>query len=427
MDMATLFRKVKRQFGDEYDIIINDNDIVDWANEAQLKIVRESAFNDVSVTRASNTFPVGISDKVKVKRVAIDNRALQYSSLAELDLSDINTTIAGTPIYWYMSGGSLSLWPTPDPLKVVNVTITYAKTPKLLTLVAPYLQWRNNPPSVQYASVAADTDFDKTSVRFRQTVAVDTLTQDFTVLAKALSGSVAASMAWVFQYLGGSVGPNVWRLSYSDGATIRTTGNLIFRPLQPPTAGEKITYEVAYAPATGVTTFTRINTDGTTVVDSTDTQSAFNISTTAGYDVTIGALEAGVSPTPSGFKVYETTLYSPTGAILFELNGLEDLATLPTIPASPFKLSTGQQMSAVGDIQRYSQDNEFSVPEVHHDDIVNFCIARAHQKNRNYRAADDLMEEFNQGVTTRRDENNSPEGPSYKLADPFDYGWGTEW
>src|SRR5688572_25874627 len=129
MEMSTVLRKVKRQFGDEYNIIINDQDIFDWANEAQMQIIRETATNDITVSRAANTFPITLADRVKIKRVQINNKALVQTSLPELDLSDADVDQEGTPVYWYTSGGQVLLWPKPASTDTYNILVTYIKTP----------------------------------------------------------------------------------------------------------------------------------------------------------------------------------------------------------------------------------------------------------------------------------------------------------
>jgi hypothetical protein len=420
MDLATLLRRVKRQFGDEYNIIINDQDIFDWANEAQMQIVRDTTSNDVTVSRAANTFPVGISDRVKIKRVAINNKALSYTTLSELDLTDIDSTSAGNPLYWYYTGGNLHLWPTPNPSDTYNVVVTYSKTPTPLSLVAPYLEWKVNQPSSQLATIAADTDFDTVHLDVRLKLSLAS-TASHVLLAYKGTSAAAADTAWSITF----IGSNTFRLDYSNGTTIRQAP-LIFRPATPLIADEIVSIWVTFNAITGEANLYRGNSDGSYTLDDTDTQATslpFNINTTAGQPVVFGGINTTAVP-GGAWKLYTASLNIPIGgAYLYTMEGSTDLASLPTIPATPFMVSTGQTMAVTGGLQVYSEDNTFSVPDVYHDDIVKFCIARAHAKNRDYRGGETMMEEFNQGVTMRRDEANTVDAPTYKGADPFDYGW----
>jgi len=62
-----------------------------------------------------------------------------------------------------------------------------------------------------------------------------------------------------------------------------------------------------------------------------------------------------------------------------------------------------------------------NVPEVYHEDIVKFCLARAHNKNQNWRAAEAEMEQYDRHVSTRRNEAQATDQPQYKISDPDDF------
>jgi hypothetical protein len=64
---------------------------------------------------------------------------------------------------------------------------------------------------------------------------------------------------------------------------------------------------------------------------------------------------------------------------------------------------------------------EFTVPEVYHEDVVKFCLARAHNKNQNFKAAESEMEQYDRRVSTRRNEAQAPETALYKIPDAMDY------
>ena len=72
MDMTTLIRKVGRSFGDTGQIVITNDDIIDWVNEAQLKICRQTHCLTATTSQQANVFPVSLpSDFLVCKRVVI--------------------------------------------------------------------------------------------------------------------------------------------------------------------------------------------------------------------------------------------------------------------------------------------------------------------------------------------------------------------
>ena len=127
MLVADALRKIKRQFGDEYNVVIIDQDIFDWIHDAELDIIRSTADNDLTIQVASTAFPAVIPDKVNIKRVAVNNVALTYITLPQLDMMRLNTVTTGGPQYWFLEAGNAHLWPVPD--SPISVDITYVKTP----------------------------------------------------------------------------------------------------------------------------------------------------------------------------------------------------------------------------------------------------------------------------------------------------------
>lgn len=425
MDTATLLRKVKRTFGDEYGIIINDNDIFDWANEGQLQIIRDTTDNDVYDTRAANTYPVSISDKVTVKRVAINNKALVHSTLQELDLSDINQTSTGSPVYWYVENHQIKLWPTPLSTDTRNVVITYTRTPTALSLVAPYLQFRRNPTSLQYAQIPADLDYDQVGLNFYISLAIDNVSTDMMIARKALldNSSTASTYQWALVYKGQSGGVGRFALEYSNNTTVRTTASLNYDATTPIVNGQLLRIRVNFVPSTGVVTMYRISSTGVETLFGTDTQATslpFNMSTVAG-----NAIWFAGTISPGDWRLYSFRITNDTNLVdtRFEFNGDPDLTILPTVPATPFLVTSGHTMVVVGGAQVYSEDNVLSIPEMWHEDLVRFCIARAHEKNKDHKSAETAWDQYNQRVTSRRNEAQAEDLPQFKGSDPFDYGW----
>jgi hypothetical protein len=132
MDVTTAFLSIKRQFGDEYDILINDDDIYRWIYEAELDIIRNAGSNPSTTTGPANTFPVAIPTNVQIKRVFLDGRSLVPISLDEIDELGLSSTHTGErPTHWYVQDNSVYLWPTCTITD--TVTISYEKTPTLMS------------------------------------------------------------------------------------------------------------------------------------------------------------------------------------------------------------------------------------------------------------------------------------------------------
>lgn len=125
----SLLIEVKRLFGDESGVQLEDTDIQRWANEAQMEIVNtngpikaKSSLPSV-VGTAKYTFPA-----VKIQRIA----SLHYGNvmLPNMQMSEAERIIygrdpqlvaAGAPELWFEWGGEFTLWPTPDSVQTIEI------------------------------------------------------------------------------------------------------------------------------------------------------------------------------------------------------------------------------------------------------------------------------------------------------------------
>ena len=133
MEITTLLRKVKRQVGDEYNVVVVDEDIFYWIHEAELDIVRQTASNDIQVQVAANTFPVLIQGNVMVKRVAINGKNLAYTNRNDLDNQAVKLSTEGTPLQWYWESNKVYLYPVPKIEDLYNVAVIYCRVPAEIT------------------------------------------------------------------------------------------------------------------------------------------------------------------------------------------------------------------------------------------------------------------------------------------------------
>lgn len=122
---------IKRIFGDEAGVQLDNADIQRWANAAQQEIVTNN-----KAIKAKATLPTVIGTAtyifpaVKIQQIEAlhyDNVRLENLPFAEAERiiisQDPDQTESGTPAFWYEWDGELSLWPKPDAVK--NLTLYF--------------------------------------------------------------------------------------------------------------------------------------------------------------------------------------------------------------------------------------------------------------------------------------------------------------
>jgi hypothetical protein len=136
---GALVRQVKRTFGDESGVQLEDADILAWANDAQQAIVTENKILKSRSTTATVVgqdtydFP-GVSIQ-QIESLHLDGAPLRNLAFADAEqsimMSDPEKTQEGKPDFWYAWGGQFSLYPVPDD--VFPITLFCTINPALLT------------------------------------------------------------------------------------------------------------------------------------------------------------------------------------------------------------------------------------------------------------------------------------------------------
>lgn len=129
---GVLLQDVKRLFGDEAGVQVENSDIQRWANSAMTEIVsnnkaiKAKSTLPTAVGTASYTFPA-----VKIQQIEAlhyENVRLENVPFAEAERyiisNDPQQTSSGTPIFWYEWDGELSLWPKPDAVGTLTLYYT---------------------------------------------------------------------------------------------------------------------------------------------------------------------------------------------------------------------------------------------------------------------------------------------------------------
>lgn len=134
-----LLQDVKRLFGDEAGVQVENADVQRWANSAMTEIVSNN-----KAIKAKSTLPTVIGTAaytfpaVKIQQIEAlhyNNVRLENLPFAEAERyiisNDPEQTESGTPVFWYEWDGELSLWPKPDA--VGTLTLYYTAYPTELT------------------------------------------------------------------------------------------------------------------------------------------------------------------------------------------------------------------------------------------------------------------------------------------------------
>ena len=137
---------VKRQFGDESGVQIQDADIFRWINAGQYEIFRRNepikatGTADLISGQHTYTFP---NDVLKVQSILVNGIPVSprsYQDAEEYVLgNDPNRVQTGQPQLWWEWGGSFTFWPTPDVDATGGITIRYIKTPNNISNLADVL------------------------------------------------------------------------------------------------------------------------------------------------------------------------------------------------------------------------------------------------------------------------------------------------
>lgn len=140
MDVPTLIRNVQRTFGDDNQVFITEADVMDWVNDGQMEIVRETGCLVATVTPAASAFPYTLpADFIRVARVRYGTYSLDLIRLEDLEAKKFDLTSKDTPFFYYLKNDTICLFPDPTDSDATVVTFEYLKTPTVITTTAGLL------------------------------------------------------------------------------------------------------------------------------------------------------------------------------------------------------------------------------------------------------------------------------------------------
>lgn len=113
---------VRRAFGDEASIQIQDSDLVNWINAAVREITAHTelkkAIGTTALIEGQDTYDLSSLKALKIHSIYAFGIPLEYRSFQEAEeyllASDPARLTKGQPQIWYPWGETITLWPTPD-------------------------------------------------------------------------------------------------------------------------------------------------------------------------------------------------------------------------------------------------------------------------------------------------------------------------
>lgn len=139
MNLLGIVTRTQRQFGDDSGVQIYKTDIINWANDGQIDIVRRTEclqdHKETSSVAQDGSYSLP-SDFLFMRKVTYDKLPLRPTTLELADQMWPEREVAisvGTPQYYYIWGNILYLYPAPAQSGSGNLDIWYVRTPATMT------------------------------------------------------------------------------------------------------------------------------------------------------------------------------------------------------------------------------------------------------------------------------------------------------
>lgn len=143
MITSDIITRVRRTFGDEAAVQVQDDDIIRWINDGQIEIIKrdaealqKTAFVDLVANQAVYTMP---TDLMLLRSLRYKFSGMQsYTALKFRSVQQFDETIDGwdgtlysssSPIYFTLFEGKVTLFPTPSEANVSGLKVLYNQKP----------------------------------------------------------------------------------------------------------------------------------------------------------------------------------------------------------------------------------------------------------------------------------------------------------
>ena len=128
---------VRRSFGDESGVQMEDGDLVRWINQGQYEICRQNKVLKAKGTTVAMpgqpSYSLDLGRPVlQVESVRLGDRRLVPTEFTTIDanLEEYPASAAGDPSLWYRWGEEITLWPTPKASAELTIFFTAAPEPE---------------------------------------------------------------------------------------------------------------------------------------------------------------------------------------------------------------------------------------------------------------------------------------------------------
>lgn len=116
-----VMQAVKRKFGDESGVQLEDADLIAWINDAQDAIVNKNkilkAKSTVNLVAGQNEYTFPAENIQQIESVLIDGKRIRNMTVSQaeetISENDPQHLAEGFPTFWYEWAGELTFWPTP--------------------------------------------------------------------------------------------------------------------------------------------------------------------------------------------------------------------------------------------------------------------------------------------------------------------------
>jgi hypothetical protein len=169
--------RVRRQFGDTAGVVITDQAMYDWINDAMREIVldqkllRLKATSSTLIGQSNYGFP---TDLLRLDHVSVDGEALEQTTTQQIsrtveNMDDSVNFPRGTPEYYWVYGREIYLYPAPAAVK--TITMYYYRNPTEVTALAntPELPAEYDNRIIEYClAQAAELDDDDNRAQLKR-------------------------------------------------------------------------------------------------------------------------------------------------------------------------------------------------------------------------------------------------------------------
>lgn len=172
---------VKRQFGDESEVQVTNQDLIRWINDGLLdiatknKILRAKATTDL--ISGQSEYDLVAQNVIEIDSLHIENVRIPYYSFVDAEeliySEDPHRAAEGTPKLWYDYAGKLYFWPTPDETITDGITVFFVQAPTAIaaagdTLTIPDKYYTILVNYVIAQAYEMDEDWDAASNKLQQ-------------------------------------------------------------------------------------------------------------------------------------------------------------------------------------------------------------------------------------------------------------------